>query len=569
MTMKRTTTMITLVLLASLAFAPVFGATSRQYRGPAGENPRGLFAPGSGVIGTSRLGSKSRQVEGEARWEFWWETNRDRFLRRALDANTGQIAGDATFPALAGAGDEDELISRDDIRKRIVPLLLARLDSSDSEERALAAFALGKARVPEAFGPLRKMLAERDGGERRAAALALGFMAEPLAAPALIEFIGRRGVSPAERAYGALALGFLGSQEGAPALRLALVESFEYRGQAIEEFRAAVVAALGMLRDKESVPILRRVLQSPTSGAEIRAASVIALGRIGDGAGIAAVMKGVEDNHVEVRRAAVQALGIFGDALAKPALIQAFEQDGDVQVRNFAAIALAEIGGSGVLNPLVSGLARTNPRALRGYSALALGILGDASAVPELRKIIEMKDESSLRGAAAIGLALLGDLGSKPRLREFAADEAEDDGLRSYAIMALSLQGDPVMRARLPGLSVEAVSSEVRRSATLSFGLYRQIPAGRPILSSILAETDAHVRGAAVAALSLRPRKDVLDELLTVASVPGVVSDMRKDALVALGAIAMAGEVSPVERMLKHLNHRSVSGAVAGVLYLL
>ena len=114
--MNRTRILITMLAL-TVAVAPVFGATSRQYRGPTGENPRGVQAPGNGLIGSARLSSKSRQVEGNGRWEFWWEINRDRFLRSALQRNSRDLAGDATFTDPALLGPRAQLISREDVRE--------------------------------------------------------------------------------------------------------------------------------------------------------------------------------------------------------------------------------------------------------------------------------------------------------------------------------------------------------------------------------------------------------------------------------------------------------------------
>ncbi|MHC4860919.1 MAG: HEAT repeat domain-containing protein, partial [Planctomycetota bacterium] len=509
------------------------------------------------------------QIEGLSRWEFWWETNRDVFLRQALAANASRFAAGTVVPMFSGNGDASDLVTPEEARKRIVPLLIRRLGSRDAEERAIAAVSLGNARAGAALGPLRALLAKGTVTDRRAAALALGFLGDPAAEPALVELLGRRGVSPAERAYAALALGFLGGDRAKTTLRKALAESLAFEGRAIEELQAATAVSLGLLEDRKAVPLLATIARSKARRAQkVRAAAAVALGRVGDASALPVLVALLEKSPIEVRRAAAQALGLLKAPGAKLALTVAIEEDSDVSVRCFAAMALAEIGGRGVAPTLRSGLAAKEPRALRGFCALALGVLGDEAQVARLRQVLELNSETSLRGAAAIGLAMLRDLGAKPKLRRIAAERGEDEDLRGYAGTALAMLGDPVNRYAIRRRARKNGAADLRRAATLSLGLYPELPAGPVLLHTLLEDGDPHVRGAVMASLAAAPRKPVLDELLAMADSRSLDEDSRKDVLSALGVMARAGRPAPAEALLRGVNYRSMTRTVRDVVFL-
>jgi len=563
---KTLTTALALVLLAGTGFP----GTAEHYRGPVDENPRGLFGPGmSGPFAVPRLVSRSRQVEGESRWEFWWEMNRERFLLRAAARNAAG-PGDGPGAAFAMAAPEFDLVAPADVEKRIIPALLARLESADAEERAAAAIALGKARATKAFGALRSMLERGTRTDRRAAAIALGLLDEPLAIPALLKFLGRTGASPEDLSYAALGLGLIGAEEAAGPLHRALVESMRHRGREIEELQASLATALGLLEHAGSAPTLAKLATGKSGrSAEVRSAAAFALGRIDEPASVSVLAALLADSKVDVRRAAAQALARLGAPAAKSALFDAFEKDGDPNVRGLAAVALAEIGGRDVGKRLVAGLQRRNPRAVRGFSALALGILGDAEQAPHLRKLLGLKSETSLVSAAAVGLALVGDSVSMPVLWRIASDRSRPDALRGYAVVSLAMLGDTVTRGRLFTFARETGAEDLRRSATLAVGLYRDLPAGPLVLGSLFEERDPFVRGAAISALGSDARKSVLDSLLTVAGTPGFGRDARIDAVTALGSIAQLGRPSALSGLARNVNYRSMSSAVRDATHLL
>jgi len=561
MYLRTVTGLVVLAMTAGIAL----GGTATQYRGPSGENPIAIAGPGvNGAIGSDRLMSKGRDIDGLKRWEFWWEMNRDRFLRLAARRNIGAVSGGAMATVWSGADRNPAWVEESDVRLKVVNVLLRRLGARDQEERAQAAIALGKTRVSAAFGPLRKMFEHGTTSDRRAAAVALGYLGEPVAAPLLAAFVVRAGVDPAERAYAAIGLGLLGAPESVPTLEKVLAQSLAFRGRGIVELEVAAATALGVIGQDRSADLLGRVVVTKNGIAgSVRAAAVVALGRINADRSLPVLLAAVSMGDVELRRAAAQSLGLTGRGDARGRLLTAYLKDPDISVRNFAAMSLARIGGPNVANALIGGLHRTNPKALRGFSAIALGVLGDRRTGPKLRVLLMKPDEKSLLGAASVALGIMGDTGAMPLLRRIVKDPGRNADLRGYAILALAMMGDTTIALSLPGMLEDENGASVRRSAALALGLAHRLRAGPAVLRTLFRDQDDHVRGAVVSSLAILPRRAVLGTLIDVAGESGFSRDMRINAISALGSLSARGRPSAMEKLLDGMNYRSRSDTLA------
>jgi len=122
-------------LVLFLLATPVLSGPALNYRGPRNETARGIAGPGEeGLLGTARLHSKSNRVEGDARWEFWWECNRDTYLRRALKTNERLRSGSGGDLFYSAEPKRERQVTAKSLDDRIRPLLLAKLSSPNAEE---------------------------------------------------------------------------------------------------------------------------------------------------------------------------------------------------------------------------------------------------------------------------------------------------------------------------------------------------------------------------------------------------------------------------------------------------
>ena len=492
------------------------GAAPAQYRGPSSEvASRGLPILDGGSLGG---GEASRSPEGWARWEFWFEYEKDSIFREVLRDRSGKV-GNAAGDAVASV----VLPSDADVRDKILPALRAALRDSDVAVRSAAAMALGNARDRRSALALADILARGSIGERRAAALALGFLRDGDSVAPLVRALDNDADADV-RALAALALGVTGDPAAAFALRGQLARSLEPRARAGREIRVAVVDGLGLLGDREAVPLLQRILVSEDARDDrLRSHAAKTLGRIGDPAATPPLLRVLADDpDAGVRRAAALALGGFRDAAAAEALARAIDGDGDVLVRGLAAVALARSAGAAAGKTLVPLLDAKHDRSLRGFAAVALGLARDASAAPALRKALEGRSEDSLRSAAAVALGILGDRAALPRLWEIARDASAPPEVRGYAILGAAMTGDADVATLVKETLVSDAPREVLRSAALAAGILPFPGSAATLVRLSFEHRDPTVRGAALLADIAGGRGGALEQLSLSGGLPPV-----------------------------------------------
>ena len=130
---------------------------------------------------------------------------------------------------------------------------------------------------------------------------ALGRFKPALAAPALAGPL--KDPLPAVRAAAAEAVGGLGAYQGVIEPLRALLND------PVIEVRKAAIAALGRLRDRESVPALVSAADSPETGYE----GTIALTKIPDVRAVPVYLRGLTDKSPDLRNASVEALSLIRD----------------------------------------------------------------------------------------------------------------------------------------------------------------------------------------------------------------------------------------------------------------
>ena len=307
------------------------------------------------------------------------------------------------------------------------PLLkiLDYYDPTYQDAAIAAAITLGKLGDQRAIEPLINSFSVNSRGVRRAVAVALGALGEPLwrsvvlgeSMEADILALGKtrdpRVFEPLVRILAwnkfnkeaAEALGELGSVKATDKLVLIL-------GSWLEDDRRTAAQAL----EKLGEPKWRKLIEGDVNDFSRLAES-------GDPRVFDALMRAVKEpadvirhDEDEVRRVVVESLGKVDKTRAVDALIV-----GLTEWRNhgkYAAKALAQLCDRRAVEPLIKAASTSNERDLRISAIVALGKLGDPAALDPLVKAMTSEDaeartswaEDNVSSHAATALGMLGDL---------------------------------------------------------------------------------------------------------------------------------------------------------------
>ena len=264
--------------------------------------------------------------------------------------------------------------------------------------------------------------------------------------------------SPKVRAEAALVLGEIGDPAAIPGL----LEAVDPRASDRDGFEAnrRLATALGALRAKEAVPVLKELTASRDGFTQV--AAVDALGQVGDPAAVDRLVEIAGSKAVEPVTAqhALLALGRIGDPRAAPVVLRMlYEERAGVSFFPQAAFAAVEIGRP-VAAPLLAVLEgrdqkllafakekKVLPGALYAKAAQLLGDVGGPEAVPALLAKLGYKDadpslELVVRVFAAESLGRLRAKESVRALEALLGREADPDARDRYG-EALARIGDP------------------------------------------------------------------------------------------------------------------------------
>jgi HEAT repeat protein len=248
------------------------------------------------------------------------------------------------------------------------------------------------------------------------------------------------------------------------------------------EVRAASLVALGLLGDgRQATPLLLDVARDRRRDALERASAVHALGKLGEREALDALVGLTADDSRYVRRAAIQALGRIArpsDTRALRLVAEAAETDGDLLVRAYAAIALGRTGAPRAAIVLSNMVDHPNA-SLRGFGAMGLALLGRRNDSEPLRnrivdflrpRLSRRGGSAETRGAIAVALGVLGDLPSRPWLLRLV-ERGGDPRLRGHAAMALALLRAGEARPLLREVLEESNDPWLLQEVALAVGL--------------------------------------------------------------------------------------------------
>jgi len=355
--------------------------------------------------------------------------------------------------------------------KAVEPLIVCLGDSDMATAKAAvgALVSLGSAAVEPLCAALRHSISKL---HRRNVILALGGIRDQRAVFHLLNNLSNTYYVVRQAAISALSsFGEEVVDELIPMVQVnevpldALVREALEQGNTRLQLRA--VRSLGEIKNAAAIKPLRTLMTDPNPfvqettqealskiglAAWARYGAVIALGNIGHGKAMPALIKALKDHSEFVRCEAARALAKVGDAASIPALIAVLEGDEDTVVRRESAAALRVLGEQ---SPVVADAFRqalSDPSwEVRAEAARALGRVDDEQSVEPLLAALE-DDSYTVMTSAEHALANLPKL-SLPRLLAVAGGPDSlrlQPALRALAeILDQSLRGEVVALAEL------------------------------------------------------------------------------------------------------------------------
>jgi HEAT repeat protein len=213
--------------------------------------------------------------------------------------------------------------------------------------------------------------------------------------------------------------------------------------------RSEAALAIGLLRDRQSIPALVQLLDDWHD--QVRAAAIDALGQIGDPAAVPALLSRLGNPNLHEHVRVVQALRGFGEGAAA-ALVE--HGQSRVEDRRTVATVLSYVGGALAAPKLIEwGKTDDAPTRAAVWSALATVGLDDRTFYHALKALHD--DEPNVRAAAARALSRSGRTDAAPSLAERLDDEWEVAAQAARALMRLQEPGKAALRKRIeqgPGL---------------------------------------------------------------------------------------------------------------------
>ncbi len=231
---------------------------------------------------------------------------------------------------------------------------------------------------------------------RASCIIALGKTGDRNAAPYLIRILENKNEVEWLRACAAIALSRIPGEEVVQPL-IGLL-----RDESLLISRAAI-SALGEIKCKPAIPYLEEILLDQGKS-ELQASAAKALGTIGGGEVVPALIKALENANIRVKRNAALALGELRVEKAVLPLISLLKNE-DECLRAIAASSLGLIADKRAVEPLIEAL-NGRSETVRIVAASSLGYLGDRKTIPALEKALQDTNKT-VRETAAIALSRL------------------------------------------------------------------------------------------------------------------------------------------------------------------
>lgn len=328
-------------------------------------------------------------------------------------------AGDLVIPWLSENDPRLRLAACDTIRAaptdRSVVALGRVLDDPDVHVRVAAAAAMGASGLPDAVAPLLRHLDDTAPEARAEVARALGRIGD---SRSVVPLIGKVQDSVSDvRKVVARALGDLADVRATSALMLALTDTSM-------EVRVEAVTALGKIRSDEASPAVSALLDqqdqpdpnvysgyrppvapATVSSADVRAAAIRALGRIGSDSAVKALLGALDKDDPNTAKSAVRDALVDAGKPSVGALVTMLGSSPSTNAAAGASLVLGALKATEGLDPIVRGMQRGTVPLRHGLRALAA--MGSPTALPAVLEQIDDSDPAVRMEAIRTASALL------------------------------------------------------------------------------------------------------------------------------------------------------------------
>ena len=310
--------------------------------------------------------------------------------------------------------------------------------------------------------------------------------------------------------------------------------------------RAAAIVALGKLRDHDSIELAMTLLSDPSF--EVRRSAILSLGVLTSGRASWLLLHIADDSQkgrtlvgsspvsVDDRGTALLASCLRGDQAASQLLERLLAQREGInpQLLALAADAAGLMGSPSLIRPLVDlAFDASVPQYVRSSAASALGRIGDPSATPALVQLLDQDHEP--RRAASVALGEVGHPGATSVIERLAGllERESDAPTRHFAAVSLGRIGGLRSQQALER-ALEEASGDMRPWIVLGLGLCERSEPTGTVAPRLMALLDSESNASTLAALHV-----ALGLTRSSEAVPVLVRSLESQSSTVAGAAAM------------------------------
>lgn len=586
--------------------------------GPSSAGPKGpAIASGPGTVGGPRVAStgglgRKRTAGGEGfdQWQFWWESNKDRFLnlKNRLGA-TDNVSGSSGF--LTGRGRKEEASSSrrptpEIINQEILPSLKSALKEDHPDILDSTVLALARITRPEhaslVLDDIRRLIGSTHQTAMESATLSLGVLGASDPVDELYElmidssqgqgFVKKHEVPPMVRGFAALSYGLINPPGGAEKLMTIIKRAPDKD----EDLKGCAITALGLMQDNESreeiVSYLIKLMDDKKMKPIIQASVPTALGKLGDPVALSKIVKAFKDDKLDekVRMSCALAMGMLANIEDQEVLdlLQAYVKKGkDVQTRHFSYIAMAEIGArdenpeahsevhQAISTFLLKEIVKPSSQAGKPWAALGAAIhaqkhdIYQPDVIDKVTEAFKKDKNPSYRSAMAVALGLL----NAKSQAEVIFDELKrnkDKNFKGYLCISLGLMNYKAAAEQIRKIAATEISNfRLRLQAATALGLMGDTEAVDVLIKALKEGQTVTVTSSAAQALGL------IGDISAIAPLRKILDDKKTNdlarafAAVALGIIGEKTDLPWYNVITANYNYRAKVSAISEVYDLL